>query len=292
MGFFSKKRVAQNVATMLQPQPPQMSRQEKVLFAVKRDGIGIEIGPSHRPVAPKSEGFNVTIIDHLDKQGLIEKYTHHGIDTSRIEDVDLIWNGERYAELTGKKNYYDWILACHLIEHTPDLIGFIQQCEEVLNERGAISLIIPDKRYCFDRLRPKTGIGAVIDAFHQKRTIHSEGTAAEYHMNVVALNGTIAWTPHSQSGALHFVHPKGDALESMRKIRDEQVYVDLHAWTFTPNSFRLIMNDLYELGFITLREECFFETEGHEFYVTLSRTGKGPGCSRIELATAAFNDGY
>jgi hypothetical protein len=264
------------------------SREEKILHALKKEGVGIEICPSHRPIAPKSQGFNVKIIDHLDKNGLIDKYRAHGIDTSMIEEVDYIWHGESYAQLTGKRHFFDWIIACHLIEHTPDLIGFICGCEEVLNSEGTLSLAVPDKRYCFDLCRSTTGLAALIDAHEQRRTIHTVGTAAEYFLNVVARNGSIAWRKESLGGAFSHIHGKNDAEHGIRDIRERGAYLDLHAWVFTPHSFRLLMNDLYELGYIKLRESGFFTTDGHEFYIALSANGNGPGMSRLELSRIAL----
>ena len=34
-------------------------------------------------------------------------------------------------------------------------------------------------------------------------------------------------------------------------------YLDVHEWCFTPTSFRLMMRDLFELGFIRLKELAF-----------------------------------
>ena len=98
-----------------------MQRNEKVLYRIDPGGRGLEIGPCYGPVAPKQAGFNVEILDHLDRDALIRKYQGHpGLNLDRIEPVNYIWNGEPYAELIGKTKYYDWIIASHLIEHTPD----------------------------------------------------------------------------------------------------------------------------------------------------------------------------
>ena len=40
-----------------------------------------------------------------------------------------------------------------MIEHTPDLIAFLADCDAVLKDTGVLSLVIPDKRYSFDRFR-------------------------------------------------------------------------------------------------------------------------------------------
>jgi len=59
--------------------------------------------------------------------------------------------------------------------------------------------------------------------------------------------------------------------------------MDLHSWCFTPNSFRLIINDLNLLGLISFKEIDFFPTEGCEFFVTLGKDGKGIETPRLEL---------
>ena len=259
-----------------------MERQKKALYYLDAKGHGLEIGPSHNPITPKKEGYNVDIIDHLSQDELKEKYKLHGVNLDNIEAVDFVWHGQPYAELTGKTKFYDWIIASHLIEHTPDLIGFLNDCDSVLKEHGVISLVIPDKRYCFDYFRPLTGLGKIVDAHYQKYAIHTPGTAAEYYLNVVRKGNDIAWNQYNQ-GNYAFVHTLTDALESIDAIINRQTYLDVHAWCFTPSSFRLIIEDLYALGYISVREVGFFPTSNSEFYITLGHRGQGHGLSRLEL---------
>src|SRR5262249_55025860 len=161
-----------------------MERNEKVLYGIDRDGRGLEIGPCYGPIAPKRAGFNVEILDHLDRDALIRKYQGRpDLDLDRIEPVDYIWNGESYAELIGKTKHYDWIIASHMIEHTPDLIGFLGDCDCILKDTGVLSLVIPDARYCFDHFRPLTGLSKIIDAHLNRQRIHTVGTVAEYFLN-------------------------------------------------------------------------------------------------------------
>lgn len=47
-----------------------MSRNQKALSLILKSGLGLEIGPSHNPIAPKSKGYSVHIVDHLDAAGL------------------------------------------------------------------------------------------------------------------------------------------------------------------------------------------------------------------------------
>jgi len=261
------------------------NRKRRVLAGIDRNGVGLEIGPSHDPIAPKRDGFNVHVIDHATREELLVKYEKHGLALDRIEEVDFVWHGESYLELTKHPHYYDWIIASHLIEHTPDLIGFLADCDSILKDNGVLSLVIPDKRLEFDRFRPITGLARVIDAHLAGNRIHSAGTAAEYFLNVASKSRQIAWTANTR-GDYHFIHDAQYARDMIREIREKGSYLDIHNWCFTPHSFRLIVNDLHLLGYTNLREVDFHETEGFEFYVTLGRHGTGPGLSRLDLLRA------
>lgn len=258
------------------------TRQEKVLRHVDRRGVGLEIGSSYNSIAAKRDGYNVQFIDHATREQLVAKFRHHDVDVDSIEEVDFIWNGEDYATLTGRPKSYDWIIASHIIEHTPDLIGFLNSCDAVLKDEGVLSLAVPDKRYCFDRHRPLTGLARVIDSHHQKNTRHTLGTLAEAHLNAVTKGGDLGWAAGNPYEC-EFIHSPETVRELVRQAAETTAYIDHHAWCFVPHSFRLLLNDLHLLGLTQLREVDFSPTEGHEFFVTLGRRGTGSGLSRDDL---------
>jgi ubiquinone/menaquinone biosynthesis C-methylase UbiE len=251
-----------------------MTKEEKVLSKIDKTKIGLEIGPSHAPLAPKKGGFNVHIIDHMNKEQLIQLYTAHKENVDNIEEVDFVWSGQSYAELTGKTNYYNWAIASHLIEHTPDLISFLKQCEEVLKEDGILSLVVPDIRYHFDYFRPITGISKVIDAYINRSTIPTPGTVAEFLLYLSNRGDRVAWQEGFKE-EFSLTYNDTDAYNSMQRVIQHNEYLDSHVWSFTPTSFRLMIQDLNDLGFISLKEVCFFPSEGCEFYVTLGKKGEG-----------------
>jgi predicted SAM-dependent methyltransferase len=152
-----------------------MNRFQKITASLDTSGKGLEIGPSHNPILPKRDGYDVETVDHLDQQGLIEKYRDHGIDLSRIEPVDYVWTGGSLLELVGDRQRYDWIVAAHVIEHVPDVVGFLQQCLALLKPDGVLSLVIPDRRYSFDYLRFPSSVGSLLQAHLEKRKRHSPG---------------------------------------------------------------------------------------------------------------------
>ncbi|MBA3486366.1 MAG: hypothetical protein H0T88_04090 [Lysobacter sp.] len=264
-----------------------MERKEILRAPISKEGVGIEIGPSYDPVAPKRDGYNVEIIDYTDRVGLVEKYKPLPIDTSVIEEVDHVWGGQSYAELTGKPGHYDWVIASHMIEHSPDLVGFLKNCAGILTERGVLSLAVPDKRYCFDRFRPNSSISQVIDAHLIGRTISSPGNVADFYLNTIRHGGRVSWSEQlateTEFPHIEFIHDDGLAESEMRKVQLENTYVDVHAWCFTPSSFRLMIQDVGDLGLQPLREIDFVPTQGCEFFVTLSKNGDGPRFDRLDM---------
>lgn len=252
----------------------KLKRKAKILAALKRDGCGLEIGPSYNPVAPKREGFNVETIDHLSQQQLREKYRGEDVDTDAIEPVDYVWSGETYRQLVGPEKHYDWVIASHVIEHVPDLVRFINACAEVLKPDGILSLVVPDARYCFDQFRPITGLASVVDTHLAGVTKHSAGSVLECVLNASSKNGKHAWS-EDHRGNSRFLNPEEVAHDLFRNVQTQAHtdYIDIHRWCFTPSSFRLILSDLKSLGLIDMVEVSFFDTKGCEFFVALSREG-------------------
>jgi predicted SAM-dependent methyltransferase len=213
-------------------------RQKKALSMLNRQGLGLEIGPSYSPIAPKKKGFNVHVVDHLCTMDLKRKYEGHGVSVDTIEEVDFVWNGQPLAELVGQSAVYDWIIASHVIEHVPDLITFLQQCRKILKPSGYLSLIIPDKRACFDYFNPTSYTGAFLDAYYEKRIKPSPGQVFDHFSNACKNGENIAWELGRQ-GKYKLVHDVKEAMDMMRKSRDDGEYVDTHCWRYTPDSFRL-----------------------------------------------------
>ena len=75
---------------------------------------------------------------------------------------------------------FDAFIASHVIEHTPDLIDFLQTSEILLKSSGVVVLAIPDKRYCFDYFQPLTTPGQVLAAHAEGRSRHTRRTAFDH----------------------------------------------------------------------------------------------------------------
>ncbi len=158
--------------------------------------------------------------------------------------------------MIGKESCYDYILASHLIEHTTDLIGFLQQCSALLKENGVLSLVIPNKHASFDFFRENTSLAQVLDKhFSREGSAHSKGAKIEYFSSIVMLNQNIAWNGETLRNCRDFEFKFTE--DMFRRRIDETDFTDIHECVFTPGSFRIVMEDLRQLGLIDL-EEVFF----------------------------------
>jgi 2-polyprenyl-3-methyl-5-hydroxy-6-metoxy-1,4-benzoquinol methylase len=245
-------------------------------------GKGLEIGPSYNPILPKSEGFEIDIVDHISASDLRLKYMNEqGVDVSLIEEVDFIWDGRPLSEVIGKSSYYDYIVASHVIEHTPDFLGFLVECEILLKQNGTLVFAVPDKRRCFDVFRPLSTTGGVLQAHLEKRTRHIPATAFDHVAYFATMRGDGGCDADTYRD-LRLEHSLAFSQNIFHRSVISQDYFDFHAWTFTPSSFRMILKDLYAVDQLKLQEREF-RAAAHEFFITLSCSAKGCGLSREEL---------
>jgi len=233
--------------------------------------LGLEIGGSFQPVAPRSKGFLVETLDHLDREHLVEKYVGtDGVDTSRIEEVDHVWDGRPYADLIGQQERYAWIVASHMIEHAPDLIGFLKDCSSVLKPGGIVALAIPDQRYTFDLHRPSTGLAQVIDAHLRGDRKPSPGTLVELHLRSVRKGGRLSWRPW-QLGKTCPADEFDEAIGIYRRALASDEYIDGHVWCFTPTSFSRLLRELRLVGELDLEVVRLESRWGLEFFAWLRK---------------------
>lgn len=252
-----------------------LTRAEILLAPVPRGGRILELGPSFNPIAPKADGWNSFSIDHLTREGLVAKYKGHpGVDLSRIEPVDFVWTSGSLSAAVPSEQHgsFDAFLASHVIEHTPDLIAFLDAAGTLLKPDGLVVLAIPDKRYCFDYFQPLTTTGQLLEAHAHRRSRHTPRLAFDYFAYTVSNGNAIAWAQHP-SQEVRFVYGLEGAGRLFRTIDSDPDYVDLHAWRFVPSSFELLMLELARLGETDWRVERITPTEGCEFHVWLRRGG-------------------
>ena len=269
-----------------------MDRRNLLLSMFDSSGFGLEVGPSYSPLVPKKLGYNVETVDYADAAQLREKYrTDSSVDINNIEDVDYVSDGGSLVTLIGEAGRYDYIVASHVIEHVTDVVRFLSDCEQLLKPSGVLVLAVPDKRFCFDALRPVSTVGSAIQTYLDAPSRHSPGMVFDHCSLVSKKDGDIVWLEPSLDG-VELISTIADAKAALDQARNQAEYIDIHRWQFTPNYFRYFIRVLEESGFIGLRETEFYKNKAdglslHEFYISLSRAGAGPGMPVIDLLKLA-----
>ena len=252
-----------------------LTRKEKVLFGINSLGFGLEICPAFNPVLPKSDGFKVQTIDVMNAQDLREKYALiPDNQKQRIEDVDYIWSGKSLIDPIGPGQTYDFIIASHVLEQLADPIGFLQDCYILLNEGGSLSLVVSDKRCCFNFFHSPSSTGDLLDAHELPQEKPTTGAVFDFYSNFVQKGNSIVWQKGSLERSARLPFEKDEIVEHCEMAKTSGDSVSIHRWNFIPNSFVLILSDLVSMGLLDFGLQCRFDTVGSEFYISLSK-GRG-----------------
>lgn len=253
-----------------------MDRASRLLGTADRSWQVVEIGAGDRPIAPKSQGWNTHVVDHASREELRGKYAPAPVDIEAIEDVDTIWHGGCLHEAVPARlaGHVDLIIASHVLEHLPDLIGFFASASMLSSRHGLLSIALPDRRYCFDCLKPWTTTGELLDAHRRRATRHSLKTAFDHMAYSAVVDGTLAWGAYPVSTPE--LLDRFDAAAATAASFQEQgdlPYQDYHAWQFTPAGFELMVLELTQLGLLDWHLERLDGPDQFEFYALLRRGG-------------------
>ena len=249
--------------------------------------VGIEIGALMSPLVTRAEG-NIIYVDHADTETLRKKYAgHDGIDISRIVEVDAVWGSNTLQEAIGKDRKVDYVLASHVVEHVPDLLGWLEEIKSVLRPSGTLRLAIPDRRFTFDYLRQETRMSDILSARLAGARAPLPAQILDHVLDVVRFDTNAAWQGEIEpTRELHRLHSLQDAMSLAEDALRNGTYHDVHCWVFTPMSFAGLLGRAAELGLHGFACTDFHDTEPGEleFQVTLQ-----PCADRLTISESWIN---
>ena len=224
----------------------------------------LEIGPFD---CPQLTGPNVFYADILGQDDMKQRARMTNRNPETVPFINYVLSSTPLGSIN---NDFDAVLSSHAIEHQPDLVKHLQDIHRLLKNRsGRYFLLIPDKRYCFDRFISESSIAEIIEAHFTHRKGHGIKSVIEHR----------ALTTHNDP-MLHWMTPldikkSADPERVRRAIKEWEdangEYIDVHAWFFTPDSFAQNISVLAELGLINLEVEYLYPTRygSNEFWVVL-----------------------
>ncbi len=241
--------------------------------AATRDGFvslidpslsALEIGPMANPVL---RGPNVRYLDVVPTEELRRKADACGMDGRNCPEIDYV---SPNGDLAVIDEQFEVVVSCHSIEHQPNLVAHLQGVTRVLRPGGRYFVIVPDKRYCFDHFLRASSMADVLDAEVRQAKLHSARSVIEHLAMTTHNEAHRHWNgDHGEARGDQEPELFGKALKLVQGHPDH--YLDCHAWQFTPDSLRRIMQGLYDLGLTELWPVRVFETicGALEFYAIL-----------------------
>jgi hypothetical protein len=103
-------------------------------------GRGLEIGPLHNATVTRDKG-DVRYVDVFSREQLVKNYaSEEQVIAERIPEIDFILSTDdgfqTLKEAAAPGAPYDWVTASHVIEHTPDVIGWLGEIADLVVDVG------------------------------------------------------------------------------------------------------------------------------------------------------------
>ena len=230
----------------------------------------LEIGPFCNPAI---EGQNVRYFDVLNQSQLIARAKEIGLPFTNCPDIDYV---SPVGDLSIVRDRFDFVVACHCLEHQPDLIRHLTDVERVLNGRGMYFVVVPDKRYSFDFFLPESTIADILDASTRRLSVHSLRSILE-HRALITHNDVAAHWRGEHGNTRGSVDAGASILTALAEYETANgAYIDVHAWKFTPQGFRILLRDIFMLDFTHLKTIRVYNTvlNSSEFCAVLQKTAE------------------
>lgn len=207
-------------------------------------GSGIELGAGNRPtIVP--DGCRVT---YIDKFSFAEAADGSFVGKKNENFVRIDHKSEMSNMPDIEPRSLDFAIACHVIEHVPDVIAAIREALSKLKVGAPLALVVPHRDHMFDRDRPITSLHHFVSD-----SIQNPPPMLEHYLEYARLSKRdLSWIDVGQA--------------MMRKGSD------FHPHTFTPSSMSELLHYMKDAG--ELAQFSVFEPEHAaelwEFYVILS----------------------
>jgi SAM-dependent methyltransferase len=242
---------------------------------------GLEIGALAAPRVTKDQG-QIFYVDHAGTEALRRKYEDDPDMKNRLHEIVevdyVVGDNQGIREAVARDVPFDYVIASHLIEHIPDPISWFGDVAKTLRSDGILSLVVPDKRYCFDVNRRTTDISEWVDAY--LRQLQRPSFKQVYDFISKEISGKVdtaaVWAGTvDYTGVVRSDVADADvaAMNLCRQVQYSDEFVDVHCSVFTPDSFLELFERLARLGLIEFEIAFFAPTEFNtlEFYVSLQR---------------------
>jgi len=252
------------------------SRSDIVLGPLDLSGRGLEVAPYFNPLILKSE-HDVAYTDYTSTEVLRRKASENPGATGReVPAVDFVWTpGRPLQECTGER--FDYAVASHVIEHVPNVIGWVNDILSVMRQGAVLALCVPDRRMTMDFYRQETTVGDLIGSWIEHRAIPTPGQVMDFLSQSFRDTG-VRPKPFERGVAFEDApreYSDRQALDFAVFTHAENYYLDVHCTVWTPQKFVDVFDRLSKLGILAVDISVPTEHRDRgEFIVHLTKAGE------------------
>lgn len=181
-------------------------------------GTGMEFGAGASPF-PVPLGCNVRFADAFSYESL-NAVMYPGQQAHDLIRPDYVTDIKTLAGIASTS--LDFIVACHVIEHTNNPIAAINSCYRALKPGGSLVLVVPDMTKTFDSKRDLTTLTHLIEDYEMPSLERDRGHYEEFYSKA-------------------FDRPAGSNLqEYAAQTQAEGGDIHYHTWTY--ESFKALVD--------------------------------------------------
>lgn len=207
-------------------------------------GRGLEIGALHKPFDLDAD---VTYLDRESTSDLKRIYAKDRRVTS-IRQVQIVWKETTYPFIDD--NAYDFVINSHVLEHVSNPGRQIAEWLRIIRPGGTLYMVVPDKRFCFDRRREVTHCDELISKYLSNEKLVPFECYRDFIVNTNGEDGIVRDTSEA----------------FIKRCFDAQTSIHVH--TFTEASLKEFFERLAPMvGF----EIVHYEGQGLHLHCALSR---------------------
>lgn len=195
-------------------------------------GSGLEIGAMHFPLKVEAD-VCVKYVDVNSRQENIAR--HPEIDGTKVVKTDFVEDGFKLASFAD--NSVDFVIANHVLEHSSNPLGTVQNWSRVLKNNGILFVSVPNHLKCFDKGRTLTLLDHIVKDYDAAQ-INPESLRCrnrEHYREWIEISLPNA---RSTNNSIHVPksHEKDAWIDAMLETGDE-----IHFHTFSYSLFRSML---------------------------------------------------
>lgn len=225
-------------------------------------GSGIEIGALHSPLALPA-GVTVRYVDRMTRAECIRTFPE--LDPARIVEPDYVTDGFTLSMV--EEGSQDFVIANHVLEHTPNTLGALAAWHRVLRSKGVLFVTVPIVDRTFDRGRSLTPPEHVWEDWQAMGGSPQVAAHDLPHYREWVAISLRAISRHNGTPL-----PEWDSAEIDRIAQEKlDVAEEIHFHTFTTESYRELLTQVVSRLMPDLRLVELCECDGFEAVAVLVR---------------------